>query len=241
MSRLALVTGGTRGIGKAISVGLKKAGFNVLANYYKDKDSAEAFSQETGIPVRNWNVADYEECESAIGLLEKEFGSNVEILVNNAGVVKDCFLHKMSKDSWEEVISVNLTSCFNTCRAVINGMREKHYGRIVNISSVNAYIGQLGQANYCASKAGIIGFTKALAKESIRKNITVNVVAPGYTTTDMVKNTPESILDKIIESIPAKRLGRPEEIARAVLFLCSEEAGFVTGETISVNGGQNMY
>lgn len=240
MPSLALVTGGTRGIGKAISLALKGAGYKVIANYVKDDKSAKAFSEEYSIPVKKWNVGDYEACVRAVSEIEKESGVGIGILVNNAGVVKDRFFHKTSPEDWREVIDTNLMSCFNLSRAVINGMRERNYGRIVNISSVNALTGRNGQTNYCASKAGILGFTKALARESISKNVTVNAVAPGYVTTDMVKNTPKEILNEIISSVPAGRLGRPEEIASAVLFLCRENSGFITGETISVNGGQNM-
>jgi acetoacetyl-CoA reductase len=240
IKRLAIVTGGTRGIGAAISLALKHAGHDVVANYCSDAENALKFSKESGIPVKQFDVSDHAACEAAVRDSEQAFGNNVSILVNNAGITRDVMLHKMDPASWSSVISTNLTSCFNMCSAVINKMREQHYGRIISISSVNAQAGQVGQVNYSAAKAGIIGLTKALAKESASKNITVNAIAPGYIMTDMLSKVPQDVLDKIISSVPTKRLGMPDEIARAVVFLSDEAAGFVTGETISVNGGYNM-
>lgn len=240
MSTLALITGGTRGIGAAISIALKNAGYLTIANYSNNDENAKIFSDKTGIAIKKWDVGNYEACNNAINEIEKEFGEPITILVNNAGVTRDSMLHKMTLEQWNEVTNTNLTSCFNMCSSVISKMREREYGRIINISSVNALAGQAGQTNYSAAKAGIIGFSKALARETASKNITVNVIAPGYIATEMVAKVPEETLKKIISHIPVKRLGTPEEIARSVVFLADKEAGFITGETLSINGGHNM-
>lgn len=240
MKRLAIVTGGTRGIGAAISLALQKNGYQVVASYFNDIENAEKFNQNTSIPIKRFDVSDYDSCANAVEEAEKEFDTKVSILVNNAGITKDKMLHKMTPDDWNIVVNTNLTSCFNMCRSVITGMREQNYGRIVSISSVNAQAGQAGQVNYSAAKAGIIGLTKALARESASKNITVNAIAPGYVLTDMLSKIQPEILEKIIALIPIKRLGTPQEIARAVAFLVDEDAGFITGETLSINGGHNM-
>jgi acetoacetyl-CoA reductase len=239
MKRTTLITGGTRGIGASICKALKEAGYNVAANFAHNSKAAEEFNIETGIPVFKWDVGNFDECVEGIAQVEKALGS-IEILVNNAGITRDTVLHKMAAEQWNEVIHTNLTSCFNMCRAVIDGMRERQFGRIVNISSINAQSGQFGQTNYAAAKAGIMGFTKSLAREAARKGITVNTVAPGYINTEMVAAVAEDVKQKIIAQIPVGRLGTPEEIARAVLFLTADEAGFITGETISVNGGHHM-
>ena len=240
MKRLAIVTGGTRGIGAAISIALKNAGHDVVANYCSDAENALRFSKANDIPVKRFDVADYTECKSAVSEIEQTHGKVVSILVNNAGITRDSMLHKMKPEDWVAVINTNLTSCFNMCSVVIGGMRDQSYGRIVSISSINGQAGQVGQVNYSAAKAGIVGLTKALARESASRNITVNAIAPGYIMTDMVSKVPQDVLDKIISFIPIKRLGTPEEIARAVLFLTAEDAGFITGETLSINGGHNM-
>ena len=241
MQKLAIVTGGTRGIGESISVALHNAGFMVVANFHSNDAVADKFSKTYSIKIKKWNVASYEECDGAVAEIEKEFSAPVSILINNAGITRDFMMHKMEKDEWHNVIDINLNSCFNMSRAVINQMRNQNYGRVINISSINAQAGCIGQTNYSASKAGIIGFTKALARESASKGITVNCIAPGYIMTEMVEKTPVSILDQIISTIPMKRLGKPEEIARAVLFLVHQDAGFITGETLSINGGHNMF
>jgi len=238
--RIAVVTGGTRGIGKAICMDLHTAGYKVVANYAANEEKAEEFRKETGIAAYKWDVANYEQCQVQIKKIEQELGGPVQILINNAGITKDGAIHKMNTEAWAEVIETNLTSCYNMVRSVIEGMRERGFGRIVNISSVNGQLGQFGQTNYSAAKAGVFGFTKALARETAAKGITVNAVAPGYIATDMVRAVPEDILKKIIGNIPVGRLGEPEEIARAVCFLVADEAGFITGETLSVNGGQHM-
>lgn len=240
MSKLAVVTGGTRGIGKAIALELKDKGFTVIANFYSNYQAAQIMTESHSIKTKRWNVAIYEECTAAIDQIEQEYGQTVSVLVNNAGITKDVMFHKMLENDWQEVIDINLTSCFHMCRAVINQMRKHNYGRIINISSINAQMGQLGQTNYSAAKAGLIGFSKALARESASKNITVNCVAPGYIMTEMVDKISTNIIDQIVATIPMKRLGLPEEVARAVEFLASEKAGFITGETLSVNGGLNM-
>ena len=240
MQHLAIVTGGIRGIGASISTTLHNLGYKVVAGYSNQSDIAREFHQATGIYTKQWDVSNYASCAKATQEIEQHFGEKVTILINNAGITKDVMLHKMDPDDWNAVINTNLTSCFNMCRAVINGMREQNFGRIVSISSVNAQAGQAGQTNYSAAKAGIIGFTKALARESATKNITVNAVAPGYIMTDMVAKIMPEVLDKIIAHTPIPRLGRPEEIARAVAFLVADDAGFITGETISINGGRNM-
>lgn len=237
--RLALVTGGTRGIGAAIAKDLKKAGAKVVATYAGNEEAANAFKKETGIEVMRFDVADFDACSAAVKRIEAEIGA-IDILVNNAGITRDGFMHKMGAESWHAVIETNLTSLFNMSRVVIEGMRARGFGRIINISSINGQVGQVGQANYSAAKAGVIGFSKALARESANKGITVNTIAPGYIETDMVKAVPQNVLDKIIEKIPVGRLGQPEEIARAVCFLAANESGFITGETLSVNGGQHM-
>jgi acetoacetyl-CoA reductase len=240
MKRLALVTGGIRGIGSAISRKLAQEGYDVVSNYFTQDEIAQNFHKETGIKVKRFDVSDYELCNRAAREIEDEFGTNISILVNNAGITKDSMLHKMNPSDWNSVINTNLTSCFNMCRAVICQMREKEFGRIVSISSVNGQAGQAGQTNYSAAKAGVIGFTKALARESATKNITVNAIAPGYVMTEMVANMSSETLEKIVSAIPIKRLGGCDEIARAVAFLVAQEAGFITGETIAINGGHNM-
>lgn len=240
MSRVALVTGGTRGIGAAISVALKAAGFKVAANYAGNDEAAKAFSAETGIPVHKWSVADYDACVAGIKAVEAQLGP-VEVLVNNAGITRDAFFHRMTPTQWNEVISTNLNGLFNMTHPVWPGMRDRKFGRIVNISSVNGQKGQAGQANYSAAKAGDIGFTKALAQEGARVGITVNAICPGYIGTEMVRAVDEKILnERIIPQIPVGRLGEPDEIARCVVFLVSDEAGFITGSTLSANGGQYM-
>ncbi len=240
MKKVALVTGGTRGIGKGISVALKKAGYEVAANYNTDSQTAEQFHQETGIPVFSWDVSDYEACEKGVAEVCKKMGGCIDILVNNAGITRDSMLHKMDVEAWNKVICTNLNSVFNVTRLVIPAMREKKFGRIINISSVNGLKGQVGQTNYSAAKAGIIGFTKALALESANKGITVNAIAPGYIATDMTNAIRDDIKEKITETIPMKRFGNVEEISNAVLFLADEKASFVTGVTLSVNGGQYL-
>ncbi len=240
MSRVAIVTGGTRGIGEAISVGLKDAGYDVAATYAGNDEAAQRFSGKTGIPAFKFDVSNYEQCAEAVEKIAGEIGP-IDILVNNAGITRDGTLHRMSFDQWNSVIQTNLSSCFNMCHCVIGGMRERNFGRVVNIGSVNGQAGQYGQANYAAAKSGIHGFTKALAQEGAAKGITVNAIAPGYIDTDMVRAVPERVLEKIISGIPVGRLGHAEEIARGVLFLVADEAGFITGSTLSINGGQHMY
>ena len=240
MGRVALVTGGTRGIGESICVGLKEQGYEVVANYGGNDQAAAEFSERTGIDTVKFDVSDFEAVAEGIRQVEASKGP-VEILVNNAGITRDGTMHKMNFEQWNQVIQTNLSSCFNTCRAVIEGMRERGFGRIVNIGSVNGQAGQYGQVNYAAAKSGIHGFTKALAQEGAAKGITVNAIAPGYVETDMVRAVPQPVLDKIIATIPVGRLGRPEDIARAVLFLVADEATFITGSTLSINGGQHMY
>lgn len=236
MARKAVVTGGTRGIGAAISKALKAAGYEVTANYAGNDEAAAKFKAETGITVRKWDVSDYDACEAAL----KDIGQ-VDVLVNNAGITRDTMLHKMTKDQWYAVINTNLNSLFNMTRPVIEGMRERGFGRIISISSINGQKGQMGQTNYSAAKAGDIGFTKALAQENAAKGITANVICPGYIATEMVMAVPKEVLEKsIIPQIPVKRLGQPEEIARCVVFLASDEAGFITGSTLTANGGQYM-
>jgi acetoacetyl-CoA reductase len=240
MPRVALVSGGTRGIGAAISKALHTAGYSVAANYAGNDEAAAKFRQETGIPVYKWDVSNYKASAEGIGQVTKDLGP-VEILVNNAGITRDSVFHKMSVEQWYEVINTDLNSLFNMTRPVIEGMRERGFGRIINISSVNGQRGQIGQTNYSAAKAGDIGFTKALAQESASKGITVNVICPGYTATEMVLAVPKEVLEKsIMPYIPVKRLGEPEEIARCVIFLAADDAGFITGSTLSVNGGQFM-
>ena len=240
MARVAVVTGGTRGIGEAISLALKAAGMKVAANYAGNAEKARAFTDRTGIPAYRFDVADYDAVQSSIAQIAEEVGP-VDVLVNNAGITRDGTLLKMTYEMWKEVIDVNLGGCFNMAKAVFPGMRERKWGRIVNIGSINGQAGQYGQVNYAAAKSGIHGFTKALAQEGARFGITVNAIAPGYIDTDMVAAVPADVLEKIVAKIPVGRLGHAEEIARAVAFLCAEDAGFVTGSTLSVNGGQHMY
>ncbi|NTU76307.1 MAG: acetoacetyl-CoA reductase [Alphaproteobacteria bacterium] len=239
MSRVAVVTGGTRGIGAAISTMLKLAGYKVAATYMGNDGAAKAFSEKTGIAAFKFDVGDYEACEKGLAKIQASLGA-VDVLVNNAGITRDSFLHKMSSAQWHDVVGTNLDSVFNMCRLVIEGMRERGFGRIVNISSINGKAGQIGQTNYAATKAGIIGFSKALALEVASKGVTVNVVAPGYIDTDMVRAVSPEVMDKIVAKIPVKRLGKAEEIARTVMFLAADECAFTTGATIHVNGGQYM-
>jgi acetoacetyl-CoA reductase len=239
MTRTAIVTGGSRGIGAAISVALKKAGYNVAANYAGNDEAAAKFSQETGIPVYKWSVGDYDACVAGLSKVEAELGP-IDILVNNAGITRDAMFHKMTREQWNEVINTNLNGVFNMTHPLWSGMRDRRFGRVITISSINGQKGQAGQANYSASKAGDIGFTKALAQEGARAGITVNVICPGYIATDMVMAVPEKVREGIITQIPVGRLGEPEEIARCVLFLASDEAGFITGSTITANGGQYL-
>jgi acetoacetyl-CoA reductase len=240
MARVALVTGGTRGIGAAISKALKAAGRTVIASYAGNEQAAEVFSKETGIKVLKFDAANFEACQSAVEMITKEFGP-IEILVNNAGITRDATLAKMTREMWDAVLDTNLGSCFNLCKLTFDGMRAAKFGRIVNIGSVNGQAGQYGQVNYAAAKSGIHGFTKALAQEGARFNITVNAVAPGYVDTDMVRAVPEDVLQKIIARIPRGRLGQADDIARGVAFLTADEADFITGSTLSINGGQHMY
>jgi len=240
MGRLALVTGGTRGIGRAISEALKTAGYRVVANYGGNDEAARAFTAETGIPAVKWDVGSFAETESAFAKITADLGP-IEIIVNNAGITRDATLHRMTPQMWDEVIRTNLSSCFNTTRLAIDTMRERGFGRIVNIGSINGQAGQYGQVNYAAAKSGIHGFTKALAQEGAGRGVTVNAIAPGYVDTDMVRAVPAPVLEKIIARIPVGRLGRAEDIARVVLFLVADDADFITGSTISVNGGQHMY
>lgn len=237
MQRVALVTGGTRGIGHAISIALKEAGHKVAANYVGNDEAARKLMSESGIAVFKFDVADFGACEAGMKLIEKELGP-IDILVNNAGITRDVMLHKMTPVQWQEVIATDLGSCFNTCRLVIEGMRERGFGRIVNISSINGQKGQLGQTNYAAAKAGVLGFTKALALETASRGITVNAVAPGYIATDMVAAVPPKVLAGIVSQIPVGRLGNDSEIAHVVQFLVDDGAAFITGSTITANGGQ---
>ncbi len=240
MSRVALVTGGTRGIGAAISIALGAAGFRVAASFAGNEEKAKAFGEETGIPVFRWDVSNYRECADGVARVEEEIGP-VDVLVNNAGITRDGMFHKMTPEQWNEVIATNLTGLFNMTHQVWGGMRDRSFGRVINISSINGQKGQMGQVNYSAAKAGDLGFTKALAQEGAAKNITVNAICPGYIGTDMVKAVPEKVLnERIIPQIPVGRLGEPEEVARCVVFLASDNAGFITGSTITVNGGQHF-
>ena len=240
MTRVAVVTGGTRGIGGATSVALKDAGYRVAAVYGSDDKKAEEFTKETGIAAYKWDVSDFEACQTGIAKVVADIGP-VDVLVNNAGITRDGTMHRMDYEQWKQVIDTNIGSCFNMSRAVIEGMRERRFGRIVNVGSINGQAGQYGQVNYAAAKSGIHGFTKALAQEGAAQGITVNAIAPGYVDTEMVAAVPENILEKIIERIPVGRLGKAEEIARAIKFLIADDAGFITGSTLSVNGGQHMY
>ena len=239
MARVALVTGGTRGIGAAIAEALKTAGYRVAANYAANEAAAREFSARTGIAAYKWNVADFAACREGVARVVAELGA-IEVLVNNAGITRDTTLHKMSPEAWREVIETNLTSCFNLSRLVIEGMRERRFGRIVNVGSINGQRGQLGQTNYTATKAGVHGFTKSLAREGASRNITVNTIAPGYIDTEMVRAVAPEIVDKIVAEIPVGRLGRPEDVARAVVFLAADEASFITGALIPINGGHHI-
>jgi acetoacetyl-CoA reductase len=240
MARVALVSGGTRGIGAAISKTLKAAGYKVAANYAGNDAAAEKFKNETGIPVYKWDVSSFEACAAGVKQVEADLGP-IEVLVNNAGITRDGAFHKMTLEQWSAVINTNLGSLFNMTRQVIEGMRARKFGRVINISSINGQKGQMGQVNYSAAKAGEIGFTKALAQENAGKGITVNAICPGYIATEMVTAMPKEVLDKaILPHIPVRRLGEPDEIARCVLFLVSDDAGFITGSTLTANGGQYM-
>src|SRR5579872_4271609 len=240
MTRVAVVTGGTRGIGAAVSKALHAAGYKVAATYHGNDEAAAKFKAETGVNVYKWDVSDYEACVAGLEQVVKDLGP-VDVLVNNAGITRDAMLHKMKPEQWYAVVNTNLNSLFNMCRPVIEGMRERDFGRIINISSINGQKGQMGQANYCASKAGDIGFTKALAQENANRGVTVNAICPGYIATEMVLAVPKDVLEKaILPQIPVRRLGQPEEVARCVTFLASDEAGFITGSTLSANGGQYM-
>ncbi|MBB5686289.1 acetoacetyl-CoA reductase [Sphingobium boeckii] len=240
MTRVAIVTGGTRGIGEAISLALQDMGMVVAANYGGNEEKAKAFSERTGIKTYKWDVGDFDACQDGANQVLQDLGP-VDVLVNNAGITRDGVLMKMSFDDWNEVMRVNLGGCFNMAKAVFPGMKERKWGRIVNIGSINGQGGQYGQVNYAAAKSGIHGFTKALAQEGARTGITVNALAPGYIDTDMVAAVPPEVLEKIVAKVPVGRLGQASEIARGVAFLCSDEAGFVTGSTLSINGGQHMY
>jgi acetoacetyl-CoA reductase len=240
MARVALVTGGTRGIGAAISMALKAQGRQVIANYAGNDAAAETFHKETGIAVMKFDVGKFDECEAAVAKITAEYGP-IEILVNNAGITRDATLLRMRRDMWEAVIDTNLGSCFNLCRLTFEGMRERKFGRIVNIGSINGQAGQYGQVNYAAAKSGIHGFTKALAQEGARYGITVNAIAPGYVDTEMVRAVPGEVLRKIVAKIPVGRLGQADDIARGVAFLTADDGGFITGSTLSINGGQHMY
>jgi acetoacetyl-CoA reductase len=240
MARVALVTGGSRGIGAAISKALMAEGYRVAATYAGNDEAAKAFTEETGIKTFKWNVADYEACKAGIAQVEAELGP-VEVLVNNAGITRDAPFHRMTPQQWNEVIGTNLTGLFNMTHVVWGGMRDRKFGRVISISSINGQKGQFAQANYAAAKAGDIGFTKALAQEGARAGITVNVIAPGYINTEMMSTIPEKVMNEVIlPAIPVGRLGEPEEIARCVVFLASDAAGFITGSTLSANGGQYM-
>jgi acetoacetyl-CoA reductase len=240
MARVAIVTGGTRGIGEAISLALRDAGVTVAANYAGNDERARDFSSRTGIKAFKWDVSDYEGCQAGAAQVEADLGP-VDILVNNAGITRDGTLLRMTYQDWKEVIETNLGGCFNMAKAVFPGMRSRGWGRIVNIGSVNGQAGQYGQVNYAAAKSGIHGFTKALAQEGAKFGVTVNAIAPGYIDTDMVAAVPQEVLDKIVAKIPVGRLGEAEEIARGVAFFCAEDGAFVTGSTLSINGGQHMY
>jgi acetoacetyl-CoA reductase len=240
MARVAIVTGGTRGIGEAISIALKERGLTVAANYMGNDERAKTFTERTGIKSYKWDVSDFESCQQGVRQVESEIGP-VDVLVNNAGITRDATMRKMDHAKWQDVIDTNLGGCFNMAKAVFEGMSGRGYGRIVNIGSINGQAGQYGQVNYAAAKSGIHGFTKALAQEGARFGVTVNAIAPGYIDTDMVAAVPEEVLQKIVAKIPVGRLGRADENARGVTFLCDENAGFITGSTLSINGGQHMY
>ncbi len=240
MARVAIVTGGTRGIGEAISLALQAAGFTVVANYAGNDEKARAFTAKTGIATRRWDVGDHQACLDGCAAIEAELGP-IDVVINNAGITRDSVLHKMSFDDWNEVMRINLGGCFNMAKAAFPGMRARGWGRIVNIGSINGQAGQYGQVNYAAAKSGIHGFTKALAQEGAKFGVTVNAIAPGYIDTDMVASVPAPVLEKIVAKIPVGRLGEAGEIARAVAFLCAEDGAFITGSTLSINGGQHMY
>jgi acetoacetyl-CoA reductase len=239
MGRVALVTGGTRGIGAACSKALKDAGYKVAANYGGNDDAAQAFKKETGIPVFKWDVGDFQACEQGVIAVENEVGP-VDVLVNNAGISRDATLHKMTDEQWTKVIRTDLDSVFNMSRQVINGMRERSFGRVISISSINGQMGMMGLSNYCAAKAGIIGFTRALALEGARKGITANAVAPGYVATELLANVPDKVMEHIVGQIPVGRLGEADEVARCVVFLAADESAWITGSTLTINGGQLM-
>ncbi len=239
-ARVAAVTGGTRGIGAAVARALDAGGYRVVAVYAGNDERARAFEAETGIPIYKWDVSDFAACEAGVARVAADVGP-VEVLVNNAGITRDATMHRMTRDMWRAVIDTNLGSCFNMARCVIDDMRRRGFGRIVNIGSINGQAGQYGQVNYAAAKSGIHGFTKALAQEGAPRGVTVNAIAPGYIDTDMVAAVPDRVLERIVERIPVGRLGRADEIARAVVFLVADEAGFITGSTLSINGGQHMY
>jgi acetoacetyl-CoA reductase len=239
MPRVALVTGGSRGIGAAISVALKNAGYKVAANYAGNDEAAQKFKAETGIPVYKWSVADYDSCAEGVRQVEADLGP-VEVLVNNAGITRDAMFHKMTLQQWREVIDTNLNGAFNMTHPVWSGMRDRKFGRVILISSINGQKGQMGQANYSAAKAGDIGFTKALAQEGAKAGITVNAIAPGYIATDMVMAVPEKVREGIVAQIPVGRLGTPQDIGRCVVFLASDDAGFITGSTLTANGAQYL-
>lgn len=241
MAKIALVTGGTRGIGAAISLALKNKGYKVAANYAGNDQRAKEFAESSSIPIYKFDVSDFGQCEEGLKRISEDMGGSIDILVNNAGITRDGTLHRMEQQNWQDVLNTNLGSCFNTSRLVIDSMREREFGRIVNIGSINGQAGQYGQVNYAAAKSGIHGFTKALAQEGAAKGITVNAIAPGYVDTDMVRAVPANVLEKIIAGIPVGRLGRAEDIARTVVFLVADDASFITGSTLSVNGGQHMY
>ena len=240
MARVAVVTGGTRGIGEAISIALRDAGYVVAANYAGNDDRARSFTDATGIRAYKWDVSSFETCVDGIRKVEAELGP-VDVVVNNAGITRDATMRKMNRQAWDEVMDTNLGGCFNMCKAVWDGMLARGFGRIVNIGSINGQAGQYGQVNYAAAKSGIHGFTKALSQEGAVKGVTVNAIAPGYIDTDMVAAVPPAVLEKIVAKIPVGRLGKASEIARGVLFLVADEAGFITGSTVSINGGQHMY
>jgi acetoacetyl-CoA reductase len=240
MARTAVVTGGTRGIGAAVCVALKDAGYQVAATYFGNEERAKSFSDDTGIPTFKFDVGDFEQCAAGVAKIVDKLGP-IDVLVNNAGITRDGVMQKMTHENWQKVLDTNLGGCFNMCHEVLVSMRERGFGRIVNIGSINGQAGQYGQVNYAAAKSGIHGFTKALAQEGAAKGITVNAIAPGYIDTDMVSAVPDRVLEKIVARIPVGRLGKAHEIARAVLFLVEDDAAFITGSTLSINGGQHMY
>lgn len=240
MARVALVTGGVRGIGEAVSIALKEEGYIVAANFADSVERAAAFTEQTGIPTYRFDVSDFNAVQASIAQIVADLGP-IDVLVNNAGITRDTTLHKMSQDQWQAVLDTDLGGCFNTCRNVIESMRERRYGRIINIGSLNGQAGEYGQVNYAAAKSGIHGFNKALALESAKFGITVNAIAPGAIDTDMIRAVPEHIQEKLVAKIPVGRMGKPYEVARAVAFLASEDASFITGCTLSINGGQHMY